>query len=113
MKTAELKSRIKELNDYFINQIIEGNYQVIEKESTYITIEVDGYMFTFWFAKFVEYFRCVEIKTEYPNLMTLQFDDNKTKKTVRNILMAEANETREKEIERLEEKLKMLKSIRV
>ena len=113
MKTEELNSRIKELNDYFISQIIEGNYQVIKKESTNITIKVSSYMFTFWFGNDVDYFECTEMRMDQPNFMKLQFDDKKTKKTVRNVLMSEITETREEEIERLEEKLQMLKSIKV
>ena len=113
MKAEELKDRIKELNDYFISQIIKRDYKIIKKESTYIVIKINDYSFTFWFGKCVDHFRCVEIWSEHSNFMKLQFDDNKIKRTVRSILMAEANETREKEIERLEEKLKMLKSIRV
>ena len=113
MKTAELKSKIKELNDYFISQIIKRDYKIIKKESTYIVIKINDYLFTFWFGRDVDCFKCTEMEAKQPNLMKLQFDDNKIKRTVRSILMAEANETREKEIERLEEKLKMLKSIRV
>lgn len=113
MKAEELNDRVKKLNDYFISQIIEMDYQVIKKESTYIVIKINDYSFTFWFGSDVDCFKCTEMESNQPNFMKLQFDDNKTKKTVRNILMAEANETREKEIERLEEKLKMLKSIRV
>ena len=113
MKIEELNSRIKELNNYFISQIIEGNYRIIKKESTNITITINGYMFTFWFGSGADYFECTEMRMDQPNFMKLQFDDNKTKKTVRNVLMSEITETREEEIERLEKKLQMLKSIKV
>jgi len=113
MKAEELNDRVKKLNDYFISQIIKMDYKIIKKDSRYITIKINDYSFTFWFGPDVDYFGCTEMGVHNPNFMNLHFDDNKTKKTVRNILMAEANETREKEIERLEEKLKMLKSIRV
>ena len=113
MKTEELNSRIKELNDYFINQIIEANYQVIKKESTNITIKIGDYTFTFWFGNDVDYFDCTELSMEQPNFMKLQFDDKKIKSRVRHYLMAEVVETREEEIKRLEAKLQTLKSIRV
>lgn len=112
MKKEELKSKIKELNDYFINKIVEENYSVVKKESTDITIEISGYSFTFWFGSVEDYFECTEMRAGDPNFMKLQFDDNEIKKTVRNILMAETTDTREREIERLEEKLKTLKSFR-
>ena len=111
MKTEELKDKIKELNDYFISKIIEGNYQVIKKESTNITIKVSGYSFTFWFGSGADYFECTELRMEQPNFMKLQFDDKKIKSRVRHYLMAETLETREEEIERLEAKLQTLKSI--
>lgn len=110
MKIEELNSRIKELNDYFVRQIIEGNYQVIKKESIYIIIEINDYSFTFWFGYGEDHFRCVEIEASHPNYMYLQFDDKEIKKTVRSILMSEIVETREEEIKRLEAKLKTLKS---
>ncbi len=110
MKTEELKSKIKELNDYFISQIIKRDYQVIKKEIQYIVIKINDYSFTFWFGTDVDYFGCTEMGVHNPNFMKLQFDDNKTKKTVRNILISEATETREKEIEMLEAKLQILKS---
>jgi len=113
MKKEELNSKIKELNDYFISQIIEGNYQIIKKESTNITIEIGDYPFTFWFGRDVDYFECTELRMEQPNFMKLQFDDKKIKSRVRHYLMAETLETREEEIEQLEAKLQTLKSIRV
>jgi len=113
MKTEELKSRIKELSDYFVRQIIEGNYQVIKKESIYIIIEINDYSFTFWFGYGEDHFRCVEIEASHPNFMYLQFDDKEIKKTVRSLLVEEAADKREEEIKSLEEKLQILKSMKV
>ena len=112
MKAEELTARVKKLNDYFISQIIEMDYQVIKKESTYIVIKINDYSFTFWFGSDVDCFKCTEMESNQPNFMKLQFDDNKTKNTVRNILISEATEMREKEIEMLEAKLQILKSFR-
>ena len=112
MKAEELSDRVKKLNDYFISQIIEMDYQVIKKESTYIVIKINDYSFTFWFGSDVDCFKCTEMESNQPNFMKLQFDDNKTKNTVRNILISEATEMREKEIEMLEAKLQILKSFR-
>lgn len=113
MKTEELKSRVKELNDYFISQIIKRDYQVIKKESIYIVIKINDYSFTFWFGSDVDCFKCTEMEANQPNFMDLQFDDKKIKKTVRNILISEATDTREKEIKMLEAKLQILKSFRI
>ena len=110
MKTEELNSRIKELNDYFISQIIEGNYQVIKEQMLNNIFKFSSYMIIYSFGYDVENLVVTELRMEQPNFMKLQFDDKKIKSRVRHYLMAETLEIREEEIKRLEAKLKTLKS---
>lgn len=48
MKTEELKSKIKELNDYFVEKLVNGEYEVEERSKYTVMVDVDGYRFNIW-----------------------------------------------------------------
>jgi len=50
MKAAELKSRIKELNDYFVEKLVNGEYDVEERGYYTVMVNIDGYRFNIWIA---------------------------------------------------------------
>lgn len=111
MKTEELKDRIKELNDYFVEKLVNGEYKVEERSSYTVMVNIDSYKFNIWIANgglnvqtygsgfkgnFMELFFSKEQKsTIYKNLTG---DDYKIS------LMAEI-ENKEKEIEQLKSRL--------
>lgn len=111
MKAEELKIRIKELNDYFAEKLVNGEYEVKGRGKFMIVVNIDGYRFNIWIANgglnvqtygsgfkgnFMELFFSKEQKsTIYKNLTG---DDYKIS------LMAEI-ENKEKEIEQLKSKL--------
>lgn len=46
-----MREKIKEIQEYFISQIIEGNFQTLEATTHRWTIEIDEeYVFCFWVA---------------------------------------------------------------
>ena len=50
MKAAELKSKIKELNDYFVEKLVNGEYKVVESGKYTVVVNIDGYKFNIWIA---------------------------------------------------------------
>lgn len=50
MKTEELKDRIKELNDYFVEKLVNGEYKVKERSSYTVMVNIDSYKFNIWIA---------------------------------------------------------------
>ncbi len=107
MKTAELDSRVKELNDYFVGKLVTGEYEVNGRDKFMIVVNIDGYRFNIWIANgglnvqtygsgfkgnFMELFFSKEQKsTIYKNLMSEES----------RIALMEEIENKEKEIERL------------
>ena len=50
MKTAELKSRIKELNDYFVEKLVKGEYDIEKRNDYTVMVNVNGYRFNIWIS---------------------------------------------------------------
>ena len=50
MKTEELKTRVKELNDYFVEKLINGEYEVEERSSYTVMVNIDSYKFNIWIS---------------------------------------------------------------
>ena len=48
MKTEELDSRVKELNDYFVGKLVTGEYEVNGRDKFMIVVNIDGYRFNIW-----------------------------------------------------------------
>ena len=48
MKTEDLKDRIKELNDYFVNKLVNGEYEVEKSDKYTVMVNIDGYRFNIW-----------------------------------------------------------------
>jgi hypothetical protein len=115
MKTEELKIRIKELNDYFVNKLVNGEYEVVESDKFVVMVNIDGYRFNIWIgngesnlqtygqgfdSNFIElFFNEGQKSMVYKNLTR----DEKSK-----MFLMEEIENKEKEIEQLKSKLNEL-----
>ena len=107
MKTAELKSRIKELNDYFVEKLVNGEYKVEERSSYTVMVNIDSYKFNIWIANGSSKVQTYGHGFD-SNFMDLVFSrDQKSiiyKKLMEDgsrIALMEEIENKEKEIERL------------
>jgi hypothetical protein len=57
MKNTLIEIQIKEIQDYFINKVVTGDYKVTEFDSHYLKITIDGkYDFCLWTINKAEYF---------------------------------------------------------
>lgn len=111
MKAEELKIRIKELNDYFAEKLVNGEYEVKGRDKFMIVVNIDGYRFSIWISN-----GSSKVQTYWlglkGNFMELSFNDGQKKTIYENLtgddykisLMAEI-ENKEKEIEQLKSKL--------
>lgn len=67
-----IKEKIKEINDYFVNKIMNGEY-IVETVGNYtVVINIEGYIFCLWATNNHNYFKTYE--AEY-NSMALDFTD--------------------------------------
>lgn len=111
MKAEELKSRVKELNDYFVEKLVNGEYEVVESDKYKIMVNVNGYKFNIWIANGESYVQTYGQGFK-GNFMKLFFSKEQKSTIYKNLtgddykisLMAEI-ENKEKEIEQLKSKL--------
>ena len=111
MKTAELKSRIKELNDYFVEKLVNGEYEVVESDKYKIMVNVNGYKFNIWISNGKSYVQTYG-QGFNSNFMDLFFNEgqksiiyeNLTRDKTKMALMAEI-ENKQMEIEQLKSRL--------
>src|SRR5690554_8164704 len=115
MKTAELNSKIKELNDYFVKKLVNREYDIVERDKFVAMVNIDGYRFIIWIANGE-----MNVQTYGQgfdsNFMELFFDSDQKSMVYKNLtrdersimLLMEAIENKEKEIERLKSKLNEL-----
>src|SRR5690554_1516227 len=115
MKTAELNSKIKELNDYFVNKLVNGEHEVEKSDKYTVMVNIDGYRFIIWIANGE-----MSVQTYGQgfdsNFMELVFKRDQKSMVYKNLtrdersimLLMEAIENKEKEIERLKSKLNEL-----
>ena len=111
MKAEELKSRIKELNDYFVEKLVNGEYEVVESDKYKIMVNVNGYKFNIWIANGESYVQTYGQGFK-DNLMELFFNEaqkstiyeNLTRDKTKMALMAEI-ENKQREIEQLKSRL--------
>ena len=67
-----IKQKIKEVNDYFVNKIMNGEY-IVETVNNYtVVINIEGYIFCLWAANSWSYFRTYSNET---NFMALEFTE--------------------------------------
>jgi len=45
-----MKTKIKEVHDYFKQKLIRGDYEIIEIKERTVLITIDGYKFSLWVA---------------------------------------------------------------
>ena len=115
MKTAELNSKIKELNDYFVNKLVNGEYEVEKSDKYTVMVNIDGYRFDIWIANGESNLHTYG-QGFNGNFMELFFDSDQKSMVYKNLtrdersimLLMEAIENKEKEIERLKSKLNEL-----
>ena len=43
-----MKKQIKEIQDYFKNKIVNGDYEITDFQEHYSTIDIKGYLFDIW-----------------------------------------------------------------
>ena len=114
MKAEELKIRIKELNDYFVEKLVNGEYEVKGRDKFMIVVNIDGYRFNIWISNGKSYVQTYG-QGFNSNFMELFFNDgqkstiyeNLTRDKTKMALMAEI-ENKQMEIEQLKSRLSEL-----
>src|SRR5690554_6914070 len=112
MKTAELNSRIKELNDYFVNKLVNGEYEVVESDRYTVMVNIDGYRFIIWIGNEGSNLQTYGQGFD-SNFMELFFDSDQKSMVYKNLtrdekskmFLMEEIENKEKEIEQLKSRL--------
>lgn len=51
-----MDAKIKEIQEYFKQRIIVGDYTIVKFERHYIVVDIDGYKFNLWIGSGMEYF---------------------------------------------------------
>ena len=111
MKTEELKDRIKELNDYFAEKLVNGEYEVEGRDKFMIVVNIDGYRFNIWISNGESYVQTYG-QGFNSNFMDLFFNEgqksiiyeNLTRDKTKMALMEEI-ENKQMEIEQLKSRL--------
>ena len=115
MKTEELNDRVKELNDYFVNKLVNGEYEVEKSDKYTVMVNIDGYRFNIWIGN--EGSNLQTYGSGFKgNFMELFFDSDQKSMVYKNLtrdersimLLMEAIENKEKEIEQLKSRLSRL-----
>ena len=108
MKT-EIKEQIKEVNSYFVQKLMSGEYTIISFETGSVKIKIDGHDFCLWISNIYENFECYEHSYNFMNLsftskqrmfLHSQFNIDRDK---------QKRELIEKQMNELNEELKSLK----
>ena len=115
MKTAELKSRIKELNDYFVEKLVNGEYEVEKSDKYTVMVNIDGYKFNIWISNGESYVQTYG-QGFNDNFMELFFNEgqksiiceNLTRDEKSKMFLMEEIENKQREIEQLKSKLNEL-----
>lgn len=110
MKTEELKDRIKELNDYFVEKLVNGEYDIKDSDKYSVMVNVDGYRFNIWIAN-----GSSKVQTYgqgfNTNLMELVFSKDQKSTIYKNLMSEESRIALMEEIENKEKEIERLKSI--
>ena len=89
-----MKEKIKEINDYFVQKIINKDYEFLFMDSFFYSISIDGYRFDIWMPSGYQF-----ISTNYStskSFMTLDFTEEEKEVIYNNI--TSMNNDRMKEI---------------
>jgi len=72
-----MESTIKKLNDYFVNKLMNKDFELTKITERLATVSIDSkYVFNFWIANTYHAFECYEYGK---NFMDLDFDDTQNK----------------------------------
>ena len=106
-----MKKQIEEVQNYFKNRILAGDF-ISDAITTYhIKIFVDGYPFYIWIANDLKYCGIYESEKNFIHLPKFTDEEFATMKPIMERIIADrAEETRLKKISELEEELNKLKS---
>ena len=68
-----METQIKQVNDYFVNKLLDKDFELIEVETYWAIVKIDDvYEFTLWIGNASQNFSCYEYKL---NFMHLDFDE--------------------------------------
>ena len=109
MKTEELKDRIKELNDYFVEKLVNGEYEVVESDKYKIMVNVNGYKFNIWIANGKSYVQTYG-QGFNSNFMELFFNANQKSIIYENLMQDKSRMDLMEEIENKQMEIEQLKS---
>ena len=68
---TNVKGVMADLNDYFVQKILNGEFTLTDTTLYYATIEVDGFTFKFWIGSDYQYLRLTD-----GSAMNLDFPDS-------------------------------------
>ena len=111
MKAEELNDRVKKLNDYFVEKLVNGEYEVVNRDKFAVMVNIDGYRFSIWISNGKSYVQTYG-QGFNSNFMDLFFNEgqkstiyeNLTRDKTKMALMAEI-ENKQMEIEQLKARL--------
>lgn len=111
MKKEELDSRVRELNDYFVEKLVKGEYEVEDGDNYKVMVNIDGYRFNIWISNGKSYVQTYG-QGFNSNFMDLFFNESQKSIIYEDLmrdkyridLMAEI-ENKQREIEQLKSKL--------
>jgi hypothetical protein len=92
-----MKEKIKEINDYFVQKIVNKDYEFLFMDSFFYSISIDGHRFDIWMPNGYE---C--ISTNYStnkSFMTLDFTEEEKKIIYNNITSTNADLMKEIKLE--------------
>lgn len=109
MKTAELNDRVKKLNDYFVEKLVNGEYEVVESDKYKIMVNVNGYKFNIWISNGKSYVQTYG-QGFNSNFMDLSFNEAQKSTIYENLMQDKSRMDLMEEIENKQMEIEQLKS---
>ena len=110
MKTEELNDRIKELNDYFVEKLVKGEYDIEKRNDYTVMVIVNGYRFNIWISNGEMNVKTYGLGFD-GNFMELVFNADQKSTIYKNLMSEESRIALMEEIENKEKEIERLKSI--
>ena len=115
-----MKDQIKQVQEYFKNKIIEGDFEIKEIEEHTISLVIDGeYYFKMWIANgkdhYRQYYNSFEVRENFIYLPKFNQKDmhkafSKVRKPIKSYLDGKLLQEKKQAIKKLQEELKSLEN---
>ena len=78
-KEKSMEDKIKEVQEYFVTKMINGDFEFVSYDEYCVSIIIDGkYSFELWIANKVSYLHLSNADSMKPNFMQLELKENQS-----------------------------------